>query len=433
MERCTVRRKRLNFIAAMFFFAATVMNLLPSTKVYAVNNELPKLNGKAAASMDMETGEIIFALNLDEKMYPASMTKLLTALLLADNKSKTDLIKYTESAKAQPQYSLSTDIMPRIKIGDTMSAEDVMKALLLFSANDSAYMIADGVGGNAENFRKMMNERAATLSMKNSSFVSPNGLHHPEHYTTAYDMLLLIKEAYANPWVKEAMGLKTDTIRTTSGIVARTDNRNKLVGKAGNVGGKTGYTRAAGRCLVAVYERDGRTIATVVMRSAYDAEDTMVFKDTEAVANWSFAAKRTPLYDKDAIVKTETVTYKPFKFFGPKKTVQVPVVVKEEPAYYENDINKKEIKSDISIEPVNPWRLSQDTKIGTLAVTQRGGTVSYDLYPTISAKDVRAANRNLYIFSAAAVIAVLVLLVIVILLIRKSFGRRNRRNRRYRY
>lgn len=429
-----MKRKRLNLLAALISVVTLASSVLPSASVYAATNEPLKLNGKAAASIDLKTGEIIYAQKIDEKMYPASMTKLMTAMLFAENKQKSDIIKYTDSAKAQPAYSLSTDILRSIKVGDTMSAEDVMKALMLFSANDSAYMIADNVAGDVTSFAKMMNDKAAKLNMKNSNFVTPNGLHDNNHYTTPYDMLLLQKAAYENSWVKEVLGLKKDGVKTIQnpGQIAYIENRNKLLGKDGNVGGKTGYTSQAGRCLVAIYERNDRSIATIVMNAAYDAEDLMVFKDTEALANWSFAAKRTPIYEKESVIKTETVTYRPFKFFGPQKTLEVPVVVKDEVSYFENDVNKNELKTEITLSDLNPWKLSSDTKIGKLTVNLRNYTKEYDLYTTASTHQMKAANRVLYIVASSVVIIAAVLVLFIVAVIIKSLGRRNRRNRRYR-
>ena len=138
-------------------------------------------------------------------MYPASTTKLMTALLLAENKEKSDSITYTESAYKQPAYSLRSNIYFNLKVGDTMSAADVMNSLLLFSGNDTAYMVADAVAGDADSFIKMMNEKAKALGMSSTNFVTANGLHDPNHYTTAYDLAILGASAYkmnglGNPW-----------------------------------------------------------------------------------------------------------------------------------------------------------------------------------------------------------------------------------------
>ncbi|HCW03848.1 MAG TPA: D-alanyl-D-alanine carboxypeptidase, partial [Clostridium sp.] len=260
--------KKPKFSLLLTLALSIATSIMPGTKVKAAE-EQPAINGLAAITLDYETGEIIYAKDIDEKMYPASTTKLMTALLLAENKEKSDSITYTESAYKQPAYSLRSNIYFNLKVGDTMSAADVMNSLLLFSGNDTAYMVADAVAGDADSFIKMMNEKAKALGMSSTNFVTANGLHDPNHYTTAYDLAILGASAYKNEWVRESMGTKEAKITLlTTGQPAYIENRNKLLGVDGNLGGKTGYTDLAGKCLVSVYERDGRKIVGVVLRAA---------------------------------------------------------------------------------------------------------------------------------------------------------------------
>lgn len=413
-----MKKRIFNYLLTFVFVATIFSGLVPSEYVQAAPNDQPKIVGKTAITMDVQTGEIIYAQGIDEKMYPASVTKMMTALLFAENKQKSDAIPYTESAKSQPAYALSTDIMRnKIKVGDTMPADDVMKALLLFSANDSAYMIADSVGGNSNTFINMMNDRAAKLGLKNTHFVTANGLHDDDHYTTAYDLSVIGREAFKNPWVKETIATKSGKIETSAHVIAYIENRNKLLGQNGAVGGKTGYTSPAGRCLLAFYERDGRAILGVVMKSAYDAQDSQVFKDMETIINWSYDAKPVKIYDKGATLKTETLTYKPLKFFGPEKTIEVPLIVNDEVNYYENSVNKAEIKTEITSINLDPWNLTTESKVGKLTATQREASASYDLYTNVTTKDLVAANRGLYlgvgIGSFVAVVVVLLLMFII--------------------
>ncbi|MCJ7688636.1 MAG: D-alanyl-D-alanine carboxypeptidase, partial [Clostridiaceae bacterium] len=297
------RRSKLILFALAF-------TLIFSTTVFAAEKPLD-LIGKAAISVDLETNEIIYTKNIDNKMYPASITKLITALLLAENKKITDNLTYTQSAKNQPPFSYNLNVHP-VAIGETMSADNVMDALLLYSGNDIAYMIADNVGGDATKFAKMMNAKAASLGMKGSHFITPNGLDDAsdQHFTTAYDLTLLGKAAYKNDWVRKSMGKKESTVKSSNGVNAIVTNRNKLLGIDGNVGGKTGYTQKAGRCLVSIYERDGRKIIGVVMNSEYDAKDTKVFEDMTKLIDYSYAAKKEVLNKKDTELKTISVPYK---------------------------------------------------------------------------------------------------------------------------
>jgi D-alanyl-D-alanine carboxypeptidase len=401
--------------------------LIFSTTVFAADKPL-ELIGKAAISVDMDTNEIIYTKNIDNKMYPASITKLITALLLAENKATTDNLIYTETAKKQPPYSYNLNIHP-IAIGDTMSADNVMDALLLYSGNDIAYMIADNVGGDSANFAKMMNAKAAALGMKGSNFITPNGLDdiNDQHFTTPYDLTILGKAAYKNDWVKQSMAKKTSTIKSTNGPAAIVENRNKLLGVSGNVGGKTGYTIKAGRCLVSIYERNGRHIICVVMNSENDAKDTKVFEDMQKLADFSYTAKKEVLHKKDTVIKTISVPYKVIPFIGPERTVNIPLVSKEDITFYNNDVK---VQTSIKAEGISAWKLNKETSVGTLDFKQRDAQKIYKLYPMISKSTLIKDNIVIY---AAAVIILLVILVLIMLLIFSVNRRKNRRGRRIKF
>jgi len=394
------RRNRLILLTLIF-------TLVFSTTVFAAVKP-PELIGKAVISVDMDTNEIIYTKNIDNKMYPASITKLITALLLAENKKSTDNLTYTKSAKEQPAFSYNLNKHP-VAVGDTMSADNVMDGLLLFSGNDIAYMIADNVGGNTEKFAEMMNDKAASLGMKGSHFITPNGLddENDNHYATAYDISLLGKAAYKNDWIKASMGKKTSVIKFDNGPESTVENRNKLLGVDGNVGGKTGYTAKAERCLVSVYERKGRKIIGVVMKSENNPQDTKVFEDMTALINYSYSAQKEVLNKKYTAIKSFTVSYNVIPFIGPKRTINVPLQTKEDVSYYNNDV--KPVTS-LNVAGIHPWKLNKDTSVGTLSVSQKDSHMRYKLYPTISKFALIKANAIIYTIAAILLIAVIVLI-----------------------
>lgn len=435
-------RKNITKIAAFAFSLITVsmpcLNVLAATKTKVqtstqtstkADSNVPAILGKGAITIDVKTKEIIYEKDIDMKMYPASTTKLMTALLLAENKKKTDEVQYTQSAKSQPAFALSTDIMQAIKIGDTMSADDVMKAMLLFSANDSAYMAADAVAKDSDSFIKMMNDKAQKLGMKSTHFVTANGLHNSDHYTTPYNLSILGRAALSNAWVKEVSGTKKDTIKLSNGLAASVDNRNKILGKDGCIAGKTGYTSQAGKCLVALYERDGRQILGVVMKSIYDANDTSVYNDMEKIINYSYKAVPLVKYKKNTVIEQKEISYKPFVFFGHKKTIKVPLLLSEDATYYDNDVNKKEIKAEVTTENINPLKINPQTKAGTLTLKQRESSKTYTLYTNLHKSDILKANVGLYIVSTVILIAAIIVVIFIISKIKNGAGRRKRRRR----
>ena len=138
--------------------------------------------------MDMDTGEVIYSKNADDERSPASTTKLLTSLIFAENKKKSDLIAYTNNSANLTETSLNGFISGGVKAGDTISADDVMKAVMIFSANDASVMMAESVAGSVDAFSNMMNEKAKELGATHSNFINPNGL---EINSTTHNLSLI--------------------------------------------------------------------------------------------------------------------------------------------------------------------------------------------------------------------------------------------------
>lgn len=393
----------------------------------ALASSEPDIIGTSAVIMDLDTKEIIYAKNMDELKQPASITKLMTALLLAENKTKTDLLTYSKDAANQDPYSYGQNVHP-VSIGDTFTGADAMDILLLFSGNDIAYMVAENVGGTAENFITMMNEKAKSLGMNNTNFVTPNGLDDDtdDHFTTAYDLALLINAAYQNEWVRETLAKKESIVNSTNGPDAVIENRNKLVGINGNVGGKTGYTDKSGRCLASVYYRNGRALATVVLNSEYDyPNDTKVFEDTEILADFGYNAQKSTYIAKNTSIDEVTVEYNILPFIGPKKIVKIPVTIHEDINLYESGLTPE---FNYTIGEINTWTLNTDEPIGKATIKIKDYTLEYDLYSTVSNMDIIKSNLIYYIMAILILIAIICGIIIIISKIIK-----NRRRKKIRF
>lgn len=252
-------------------------------------------------------------------------------------------------------------------------------------------------------------------------------------------MSVIAKAAFSNKLILDAVKQEKATVQTESGLSIPITNRNKLILPNETslydktcIGGKTGYLNDAGKCLIAVFNRNNRKIIGVVMDSSYDAQDTQVFKDMESLVNYSYTINYTKLYSSGSTVKTEAVTYKPLKFFGPSKTVSVPLVLKEDVNYYKNDINDKEKKLTVNTPSLNVWKLNTDTAVGTVTLTERGINKTYKLYPALSSGSIIGSNKLTY---AAAFIGTVLCIGLVLALIGKISSltrRKNRRKSRYR-
>ena len=407
-----MKNKKTIILSTMLCLFISMFAAFPSTKVLAESLvEKPAIVGKSAITMDLATGEIIYAKDIDTKRYPASITKLMTALVFAENATKEAIIPFTESASKQPAYSLNANYGP-IKVGDALSGLDTMNALLLFSANDSAYMIGDYIAGSNEEFIKLMNKRAKELGLKNTNFTNPNGLHDPEHYTTAYDLSLMAKAMLENPWVKEAIATKEAQIEfTDSQKRINIENRNKLLGKDGNIGGKTGFTDPAGRCLLAFYERDGRILVGIVLNSEYGATDTQVFEDMDAIMDYSFAAKKVPYKNTGDILTEVEAKYKTFGFFGKEKTIKIPISINQEIQKYDNGINKEDVTLTVNTTDMDAWDIAGNTELATI-FSEKGSKIDLTASSEISNFTIIKENLMYYIVRIGGILAIIAGLIL---------------------
>lgn len=230
----------------------------------------------AAGLFDITSGRVIYAKNIHEKLNPASLTKILTALCALKYSSPDDILTASENVYINESGAVKLGIAA----GDTMTMDQALHALLLKSANDVAVMVAEHVGGSVEGFADMMNETANSLGATNSHFVNPNGLTDPNHYTTAYDMYLICNEVvkydkfieiihtpkYTSVYHDMDGKDKTMDLSTTNAYIKgeafAPDNVTVI-------GGKTGTTDAAGSCLI-LYSKDtsGNPYISVILQSS---------------------------------------------------------------------------------------------------------------------------------------------------------------------
>lgn len=216
-------------------------------------------SAKAAVLIEAGTGRVLYAKNPHERLPMASTTKIMTALLAIENGDLDDIVTTDASAYGVEGSSIY------LHLEEEISLRDLLYGLMLSSGNDAAVAIAVHIGKGTEAFAEMMNERAREIGALNTNFVTPNGLHDDAHYTTAYDLSLIAAEAMGNPVFREIVS--TEYHRTETGAVARTfKNKNKILWEyEGGTGVKTGYTRAAGKCLAFSAERDGMELVGVVL------------------------------------------------------------------------------------------------------------------------------------------------------------------------
>lgn len=239
---------------------ATLLVVLTAVPVSAASFQP---HGRAALLLDGTTGQILYQQNAQIKNYPASTTKLLTALVAVEHGKLTQSIKVSTNAVDMPPGSS----MCYLQDGEEQKLEHLLYGLLLVSGNDCAQAIADGLSnGKPDQFVAWMNETAKRLGADNSHFTNPHGLHDPAHYTTALDLALIARGALQNPTVRKISGSTEFTWPGKSEINGVYYNHNQMLFRyAGAVGGKNGFTEEADLTLVTAAERDGRLLIGVVM------------------------------------------------------------------------------------------------------------------------------------------------------------------------
>lgn len=257
--------------------------LVLNKKQYSAAKVLPPvINAKGAVLIEKESGKVLFEKNGNSRMYPASTTKILTALVAIENGDLNEVIAIgDEIGLMDPDGSRAW-----LKVGEKMKLSDLIMGLMLPSGNDAAYTIALNIGRKISNnpslksedaisiFVDKMNERAKEIGANNSNFVNPNGLHNEEHYSTPYDLALIAREALKNEFFRQAVRNFTYEGINTSNQGHKWENTNKLLDKRSSnyykyaTGIKTGHTTPAGYCLVSSGSKDNMDVIAVVLNTS---------------------------------------------------------------------------------------------------------------------------------------------------------------------
>ena len=244
----------------------------------------PAVVAQSVLVIDVESGRVLYAKNADEPRPVASTQKLITALCVVDAGNIDKPITITAS---------DVDCEPtrlNVKPGDVYTRRELLKVLLVKSANDIARALARDVGGSQEGFAVLMNRKAASLGMRNSHFINPNGLPQVGQYSTARDMAIAARASYASPLIRSMTATKSMTFRFNDGRTRFLENTNRLLKTMPYCNGlKTGTTNAAGRCLISSGSLNGRSAIVVVLKST----TPNIWRDSEKLLAWALERPAT--------------------------------------------------------------------------------------------------------------------------------------------
>ncbi len=345
--------------AIIFFF--TFLFLIHIVKAEDTLN----LNSESAILIDQNSGKILYEKNKDEQLPMASMTKIMSMLLIMENISNGN-IKYTDTVIISKNASSMGGSQVFLQEGEEYKVEDLLKCIAVSSANDAVVAMAEKIGGSVDAFVELMNQKVNELGLKNTHFSNPHGLDNENHYSSAYDMAMLGKELLKYPDILKFTSIYEDYLTKPDGSQIWLVNTNRLVRFYEGVDGlKTGFTTDAGYCLTATAKRNDLRLISVVMKS--ETADTRS-KDTATLLSYGFNSfKNHLIYSKDEVLGTVKILN------GKKDNVNVYLKedatillgVTEKPDNYSVEIESEPIKA-----PIN-----KNTIVGTASILDNEGNI----------------------------------------------------------
>lgn len=387
MTKINLCRRRF---AAIFVFFAIIF-----VSPQALALEDPAIAAAAAILVDPSTGMVLYEKNADEKRYPASTTKIMTAMIVLEHAELTDMVTAIEEDFATIEPGSSN---ANLQVGETSSVHDLLYCLMLPSANEAATMLARHVAGSLDAFVDMMNAKAQALGCTSTHFANPNGLHNDNHYTTARDLMTIAAAAMQNETFAEIVNTAQKSLQPTNvhtnGQKIFTTNLLTLRRTDANFyryckGIKTGFTSAAGYCLVGTATKNDATLISVVLGcEGTSGATSQSFPETKRLFEWGFNnfSQRTLVEEDvataDIPVRLSTQTDHIVLLTGSELSAVVP-----------NDLALEDlvIKQNLPEDLAAP--ITQGQKIGSLDVSY--GDFHYGTVDLVAMNDV-ALSQVLY-------------------------------------
>ncbi len=419
---------------------------------------VPSISAESAIVMDVQSGAILYQKNMDKRQYPASITKVMTAMLAIENSSLSETVTYSRNAVTNLESGASNI---EIKPGEKLSMEDSLYGILLMSANEACNGVAEHVGGTIENYVNMMNERAKELGCTNTHFANTNGLWMKDHYTTAHDMALISRQAYKNPTFAKITGTKRYNTKKTNKTGVRPLHNHHGMLYASNfpqylyeycVGGKTGYTSKCRYTLVTYAKKNNMTLVSVIMRAPNSPwTEPNEYTDTTKILNYCFENYKRYSIDKNA--NKQLMNSSLFTKFSPFYNLDASTLAIDENAgvMLPKGITLQQTQNKIELYDT-PKEISKNKKnIGKITYTYNGKEVGgSEIYfntktiPTLNdsidmsewfTDAVEKAKAEPFPWKKAIIIAIIILVACaaIVIFIWWFYNQRDRRERKNHY
>lgn len=385
-----------------------------------------KVDSPSVILIEQKTGNILYEKNAQEKMYPASTTKIMTAILVLENVQDLNQ-KVTVSYNAV--FSVPTDYASdTLKVGEELSVEELLYALLVKSSNEAAFVLAEYIGGSTQSFASMMNTKALELGCTNTNFVNPNGIHNKEHYTTAKDLSLIAKHAMKNETFRKIVNTVTHTLPSTNKYDRADRNlvtTNDLINKKNKnyyeyaIGIKTGFTSQAKNCLVAGANKDGIELIAVILGA--DKTDSKGYSIRTKDAKKLFEYVYNNFTNKEVSTANNTIVGEIKVKKATKDTKNLKLMTDTDvDILVTNDKANEDIQGNLNLNENIKAPISKGTALGTITYNIEGTEYKANV---IASEDVQKSN---IIISILGILFAIALLFIIYNFIKKSRGKKKR-------
>ena len=402
-------KKTIKLLSVIFLILIFILNF----SICLASSDMPDITAGAAILIDSYSGKILYGKNENERMYPASTTKILTAILAIENCNLNDVV--TVPYEAISSIPSGYTVVP-LQVGEQLTVYQLLQVMMVRSANDAANVLAYHISGSIDSFATVMNNKIAELGLKNTHFCNPSGQHDENHYTTASDLAILMQYCMKNSTFRSLAGLKScilpstnkssERVFTTTNDLLTYDNRevssNYYYPYA--IAGKTGYTTAAKNCLVSVSDKDDFELICVVLSvGIYPNNLSGKFIETKKIFDYGYSNYMIKkLREKDAIATSIEVSD------GTKETKNLDLLLS-------NDITAV-IPQNVSDESYEPEIKLEDNISAPIYQGQILGKIVYNIDGIEYSADLKAAhNVDISSFFKLAVQTVLVILILYFL------------------
>lgn len=388
----------------------TFLILIPFGNVLSADiANQPLISADASIVIDNKTNKILYSKNENKKMYPASTTKILTAILVIENSNLDDLVtaSYDAIMSIPDGYSIAN-----IQIGEQLTVEQLLELLLVHSANDAANVLAEFIGGSTDSFVSMMNTRINELGLSNSHFTNVYGMHNENHYTTAHDLAIIMKYCLKNDTFRKISGQASCSIPSTNKYSTRTYNSTNelLIPNSSSyykylTTGKTGFTSQAKECLVSSAYKDDLELIGVVLGSNNRFSDTRAIYDF-ASSNYSIKI----IANEGDIASNITISN------ATKETESLNLLLDESiPVLISNSQDISEISPEIILNDNISAPIEEGSILGKIKYTVAGVTYSTNI---IAEHNVEKSKLPVYILYLS--IAFIFIIICFILIYKKN-------------